>query len=59
LSSDLKQVSARIPDDVCRAFKLKLVQNGDTMQDVLERRVMAYIGDKKKKTSPNMKEGHA
>lgn len=54
---DVVKVSLLLPDDVHRAFKLKTVSEGTSIQAVLEGAVVAYLDQPQRRGAPRIREG--
>ena len=44
---DQKKIIIRLPEDVHKEFKLKVIENNTSIQDVLEKAVKEYLKKKK------------
>lgn len=45
----VKQINAKIPDEMHRALRVKLAENGEIYSDWLRARITEYVGEKKSK----------
>ena len=45
----VKQINAKLPDDLHKALRVKLAEDGGNFSDWLRERVIEYVGGKKPK----------